>query len=752
MGSKLKNLKVLIIITFFNIILPLSTSLADIAKEIKINGNQRITKSTIIDLAEFEPNKNYTIDALDQVQKKIFKTNFFQDVNVKLKNNILIVSVIENPVIDFFYIKGIVNSTREEIIYDEIKLGQNKVFSESILKKDIETIKKIYTDSGFFDVNVSAKISKLENNNLNVVLEIQRSEKYKINRVYFIGSKFFSSSSLYDVVSSSEYGWWKFLSSSTTINQSRIDLDKQLLKNFYLDEGFYDAQITSSDVNFISNEYADLTYSINSGKRYIFDQFEIIDNENNLNSKSLEDLKKIIKKETNGNYSRKKINYTRELIYNYLNLNKVEFVQFAIKEKKNNSGKINLKFIFGKSQRNFVNLINVKGNSITDEDVIRRNLTFSEGDTFLRYKLEKSKTNLRNTRIFKDVKTKVTTAGKELVDLEIDVEEQPTGSISAGVGVGTDESTVSTGIQENNLFGKGINVNSILRLGTEKISGNTNLYIPDFKNTGNTLGVGASVVSTDYANAGYESTAVSGSSSISYNVFEDISFTTGIGLERDKIDTNSTASSLYKSREGSYMIYKGFYSIVSDKRDSKVVTTDGYRMGFGQTLAVPGSDVPYIANNVYASYYHPVSKDYILSLKGGANSINGFDNKDVKLSDRKFLSSKKLRGFQSYGIGPKDGKDHVGGNYSAHSSISSTFPNPLPDKWNASSILFVDAGNVWGVDYDSSKDSDKIRSSAGLALDWISPLGPLSFVFAETISSAKGDKEESFSFNIGSTF
>ncbi|MEK9680338.1 MAG: BamA/TamA family outer membrane protein, partial [Pelagibacteraceae bacterium] len=126
--------------------------------------------------------------------------------------------------------------------------------------------------------------------------------------------------------------------------------------------------------------------------------------------------------------------------------------------------------------------------------------------------------------------------------------------------------------------------------------------------------------------------------------------------------------------------------------------------------------------------------------------------KDVKLSDRKFLGGKNLRGFEAFGVGPKDGTDHVGGNYSAYASISSTVPNLIPDKYNAKSIIFLDAGNVWGVDYDSSLDSNKIRSSVGLSLDWISPLGPLSFTLSETVSSADGDVEESFSFQIGSSF
>ena len=201
------------------------------------------------------------------------------------------------------------------------------------------------------------------------------------------------------------------------------------------------------------------------------------------------------------------------------------------------------------------------------------------------------------------------------------------------------------------------------------------------------------------------------------------------------------------------MTYKTFYSVQNDKGDRVFQPTKGHRIGFGQTLGLPLSDIPYIGNSVSGSYYKPISKNFIMNLKAGANSINSLSNsKDVKLSDRKFLTNKSLRGFESFGVGPKDGSDHIGGNYSAYGSISSTFPNPFPDKWNAKSLIFLDAGNVWGVDFDDSKDKSKIRSSTGISLEWISPLGPLSFTLSETLSSANGDLEESFSFEIGSTF
>ena len=226
-----------------------------------------------------------------------------------------------------------------------------------------------------------------------------------------------------------------------------------------------------------------------------------------------------------------------------------------------------------------------------------------------------------------------------------------------------------------------------------------------------------------------------------------------MGLEYDKIDVGNSASSLYKNREGNYSTLSSFYTVYSDKRNSSFMPTDGYRISFGQKLGIPGSDIPFIENDVTGNYYQTLSKEYVLSLKSGLSSINGISNgKDVKLSDRKFLNTKKLRGFENYGIGPKDGNDHIGGNYSAYASISSTFPNPLPDKWNAKSIIFLDTGNVWGVDFDESLDSNKIRSSVGISLNWISPLGPINFTLAETLSKSNGDLEEKFNFEIGTAF
>jgi outer membrane protein insertion porin family len=219
----------------------------------------------------------------------------------------------------------------------------------------------------------------------------------------------------------------------------------------------------------------------------------------------------------------------------------------------------------------------VKGNSITEEEVIRRELIFSEGDAFSRYKLEKSEDNLKSSGIFKEVKTNIKNLNDESVDIEVEVEEQPTGSISAGVGVGSSGASVSTGISEKNLFGKGINVNSNIILGTESIKGNISTSIPDYKNTDNDLIYDVYVTSTDFENSGYESTVVGNSVAVKYDLYEDITFKPGIGIDRDSIDTNSTASDLYRSREGDYLTFQTFYNLETDKRDKRFQTTKGYR-------------------------------------------------------------------------------------------------------------------------------------------------------------------------------
>ena len=743
------------LIKYFLIIFIFTKNLsAEIVKDINIVGNKRISDSTIKNQFNYKAGNEYNVEALNVLQKKILETGFFEKVKVKVDNQKLFIEVKENPLIDFFYISGVKNKKRNEFLYETLSLGQNRIFSKKNLSLDILKIKEIFKEAGYLDVVVDPQVNIIENNLVNVILKIDRKNKYYIKRIFFNGKKYFSSATLTDIVSSSEYGWWKFLSSTSTISTNRIEYDKFLIRKFYLENGFLDVQILSADITIDQKQnQANLVFSIDSGERYNFNDFKLEDASKNLNNNNIQFVSNLIKKKINGVFSTKKIDFVKDKITNYFQVNKIEFVKIKTNYEKVGNDKVNLIFEIVSTPSLYINKIKISGNNISDEKVVRDNLFFADGDTYSKYKSNKAIDNLKNTGIFSDAKINEQIVNTNLVDLSIEVEEQPTGSISAGVGAGSSGSSVSAGISEKNLFGKGIGLFGDVSLGTEKISSDIMATIPDFKNSGNTLGINLYSISTDFKNAGYESSKFGSSTFLNYEVYEDISLKTGIGLEHDKIDVSSSASSLYKKREGNYSTLSTSYSVFTDKRNSKFLPTEGYRVGFGQKFGIPGSDIPFIENNLFGNYYQTLSKDYILSLKSGANTINSINNdKDIKLSDRKFLTNRKLRGFENYGIGPKDNKDHIGGNYSAYASISSTFPNPFPDKWNAKSILFLDTGNVWGVDYDNNLDSNKLRSSFGFSLNWISPLGPVSFTLAEAVSKADGDIEENFSFEIGTSF
>jgi len=743
--------KFIVLIIFFFIFNITSNCYANQLYKIKIEGNNRITKNTILDKINFEKTKRYSIDEINNFQKILYKTNFFKNIIIKIEGDTLVLKVTENPIINFYYIDGVINKSRLDFINNNVLLNGNKFFTETDLKKDLEMINQTYRNSGYLNVKINPVITEIDNNAINLIIKIDRGEKYLVKRIYFIGNENFSNSTLLDVISTSEHGWWKFLSSSSSLDSNRIEYDKNLLKNFYLNNGYFDVQIVSSDVNIGDLKNIEVIFSINSGPLYSFNNFLINDNLKNLNELDIQNIKKILKKILKGNYSKEKVLFTKTLIFDYLNLQKIEFVDFDIFPKKNQNNKIDIVYNFKKTNKKFINLVNISGNTITEESVIRQNIIFSEGDTLVDYKKTTSFDNLKNTGIFKNVEIKEKKISQELVDLDIVVEEQPTGSISAGLGIGSSSSSVNTGIIERNLFGKGIVANSNVSVGTEKIIGKADFKFPDFYNTGNDFFYSAFATQLDYKNAGYESSNYGNDISIKYEPHEDIFLRPGFGIDIDKIDTNASTSSLYKNKDGNYLTFKSFYDLSTDKRNRKFNPSSGYIAGFGQTLAIPGSDISYIKNNIYGSRYFPISKNFIVNLKGGATSINSF-NDDVKLSDRLFLSNSKLRGFESFGVGPKDNNDHIGGNYSAYSSISSTFPNFLPEKWNANSIIFLDTGNVWGVDFNDTLDNNKGRSSTGLAFDWISPLGPLSFVFSQVISSSSGDLEESFNFKLGSSF
>jgi len=723
-------------------------------KKITIVGNSRVNSNTIESLID---KKTINVDSIyiNNLTKKIYDTDFFSDVKISYNQDTLTVTVAENPIVNFFYINGVKDSDLDQI-NKILTLKENAIFSNSKLKKDIELAKEFLTSSGYYRATIIPEVIKIDNNQINLIINIDKKEISKIKNIYFIGNKFFSNSQLLDVISSTEDGWWKLFSSSP-LSEQRIDYDKQLLKDFYKSKGFYDVQIESVFANIEKNDNFSLTFSINAGKKYKFGEFGIKTGNLSFKEEDIFEIKNISNKLLkNEIYSPTIISKLNKQATDYLESKRYNNFEINIEEvKRNNEEIINIEIQLNDVKKTLISKINIQGNSITEEKVIRDNLLIAEGDYLNSSKVKKSIDNIKSKQLFSKVEHKIEDSDKkDSKNFNLIVKEQPTGSISAGIGYGSNGGLFETSINERNFLGQGINLNFTGRMSSEVVRGEFSYLNPNFINSNKELAASAYSEVDDYQNSGYQNTRTGARLATKYEIYEDIFFRPNIGIQHDNLEASSSASSLLRTRQGDFLTTSLGYNFSVDKRDSRFNPTSGSLFYFDQNISTFFSDIPTVQTGIGSTFYKELLNDkFIGSAKFKLANVFAFDNKDVKLSDRLFSSQNDLRGFEIRGVGPVDNGDHVGGNNLATLSLKSTFPNPIPETLRANSFIFFDIGNVWGADYsDLISGSSKVRSSTGVALDLMSPVGPLSFSYSIPISKASTDKEQRFLFNIGSSF
>jgi len=723
-------------------------------KQVKVLGNKRVSSNTIEALVD---KKITQIDSIyiNNLTRKIYNTEFFSNVKISYDTNILSISVEENPIVNFFYINGITGSDLDEV-NKIVSLKENSIFSVSKLKKDVEDVKEYYKLSGYFFSVVEPEVIKIDDNQINLILNIKKNDISRIKNIYFIGDKYFSSSQLLDIISSAEDKWWSFFSNSA-LNEDRVEVDKKLLKLFYKSKSFYDVQIESTLANLDKNNNFTLTYSINSGKKYKFGNIEIKTETLTLKDSNILDIKNIseiiIKDKM---YSPSLISAVEKKINIYLDNKKLANIEIDLEEIKKADDIIDLAIKLNSLKNTLIGKINIYGNSITEEKVIRDNLVISEGDILNISKVKKSLDNINSKNIFRKADYKISDSDlqKNSKDLNLYVKEQPTGSLSAGVGYGSNGALLEGSINEKNFLGKGIDLNFTGRLATEKVSGVFSYIDPNFKNSEKELANYFYSESDDYNNAGFTSKRIGDRLGTRYELFEDVYLKPFVALQFDRLETNANASTLLRSRDGNFTTSTLGFNLLADFRNSKTLPSSGSLLFFDQSYATLISDIPTIQTSVGSTFFQElINEKFIGSAKLKFSNVTALDNKDVKLSDRIFASTSDLRGFESRGVGPIDSGSHVGGNYLAVLNFKSSFPNPIPENFRPNTYLFYDIGNVWGADYsDIISGSSKLRSSTGLALDVVSPIGPLSFTYSIPLSKATTDKEQRFLFNIGSSF
>ena len=726
---------------------------AEKVKNINVVGNDRISKDTILMFSKIDKDKDIDSEVLNSILKNLYDSNFFENVEVSILNESLVIKVKENPIIDQISIEGVKNSRLKDLLLENLNFKPKYSFNSFFLQEDKVKISNTLKNLGYYFSNVDIYTEKIDGQNtINLIYKIDLGEKAKIKKIYFTGDKIYKDSKLKSLIISEEYKPWKVISGKKYLNESTIQFDLKLLNNFYLNQGYYDVVINSSFAKLVDNQKFELIYNINANKKYFFNNIEL-KLPDDFSSDNFSDVYELFDDLKGKPYSINRIENILSSLDKISTSEQFESVKSYVEEDIIEN-KINLKFIIQETKKVYVKKINILGNNITRESVLRNQLEVDEGDPFNEILLTKSINNLKSLNFFKSVKYNIRDSeDSEEKIIDIEIEEKATGEIMAGAGIGTGGNSITAGVKENNYLGKGIALNTNITITDATIRGIFSVTNPNYNNTDKSVRTSIESSEQDRLSAfGYKTNKTGVSFGTNFELYDDLDLGLGLNSFYEKIETDSTASALQKKQKGNY--FDNFLNIEFDydKRDQKFQTTDGFRSFYGSNVPLISDSNTFTNLFTFTNYNQFLNKNVFKSsfYFKSSNSITG-DN--IKLSERINIPSKRLRGFQFGKVGPKDGNDYIGGNFVTAANFSTSLPQLFENSQTTDFSLFFDMANVWGVDYDSSLDkSQDIRSSVGINLDWFSAIGPLSFSLSQPITKSSSDKTQSFRFNLGTTF
>ena len=749
--SKFFSFKFLIILVCF-ISAFVSFSSAEIVKKITINGNDRISNQTISVFSSVKLGDDLNNNLLNQIVNSLYKTNFFDNVSVKFEDHELIIMVEESPIIDKVEFKGIKSKTLKSLLTKDLQLKARSSYNPYLVEKDKLKIINELKNKGYYYSKIQIFTKIKDNNTLDLIYEIDIGDKAKIEKITFSGNKIYKDSKLKSIIISEEYKFWKFISGKKYLNENITLVDKRYLKNFYLNRGYLNVEINSSFAKAIEENSFELIFNIDAKEKIFFNNLSI-ELPNDFDVSNYKKINNFLIDLKGKPYSINRIDKILKTI-NDVSIYEQYVSSEASVEETVYENKIDLKFVIKETDTVYINKINIFGNNVTKEAVVRNQLELDEGDPFNDILFNRSINNIKSLNFFKEVKSNILASEEDQTKIiNIIVEEKPTGEIMAGAGIGTSGTTTTFGIKENNYLGNGLSVDANLEVSEESIKGNFSLRNPNYNNSDKAIYTNVQSSETDrLKDFGYKTNKTGFTLGTDFEYYDDFYLGVGINSYYESIETDSTASAQQKKLKGNY--FDNFLSLNFDydKRNQKFQTSQGFRNFFSTDLPII-SETNTLANTLISTKYFEFLNNNVLKSSFYFKNSNSLTGDNIKLSERLYLPSNRLRGFESGKVGPKDGNDFIGGNYISSLNFSSDIPKLLENSQTTDFKIFLDIANVWGVDYDSSLDtSDDIKSAVGLGLDWFSPIGPMNFTLSQPLSKGSNDVTESFRFNLGTTF
>lgn len=735
-------------------------------REVRIEGTQRIEPETVRSYLLEQPGDPFDPERLDNSLKALFATGYFADVNLRREGDTLIVKVVENPIINRIAFEGN-KKFDDKALTDEMQLRPRVVYTRAKVQADVKRITELYRRSGRFAATVEPKVIPLDQNRVDLVYEINEGSLTEISSINFVGARQFPASRLQEVISTKESRWYRLLSTSDTYDPDRITYDRELLRKFYLSQGYADFRVISAVAEL--NQQRDgfyITFTIDEGDRYKFGKVDI---DSQMKDVSAAELTPLITTASGDWYDADAVETTINALTDALGTKGFAFVDIRPRATRNrDTHSIDVSYVIQEGPRVFVERIDITGNVRTLDKVIRREFKLAEGDAFNTAKLKRSEERIKNLNFFK--KVEVTNAPGSAPDRTVitaQVEEQSTGELSLGGGFSTTDGPIgNVSVSEHNLLGRGQDLRVGLTLSGRAQQVDLSFTEPYF--LGHNIAAGFDLYQIDQQNqlnATYDQFTLGGALRAGYQVSEYLRNTWRYTLRNDSIQNVQPGASLFiVDAAGSRLTSSIGQVLLYDRRDSTQDPTRGYLLSLGTDLAGFGGDVRYVRTKVNGAYYYPVAKGYTISATGEAGQIAGL-GQPVNIQDRWFVGGDNLHGFATAGIGPRDivSGDALGGNMYYVGSVALNFPLGLPQEFGISGRVFSDIGDLWSFDLlpndvangrtkADAQDINSVRMSAGAGVAWKSPFGPIRLDLALPVLRQAFDKSEFFRISFGTRF
>jgi len=724
---------------------------------IAVEGAARVEAETVRSYLLVREGDDFDPLRIDRSLKSLFSTGLFADVSLRREGNTLVVVVSENPVINRIAFEGN-NRLKDEELSAEISLKPRVIYTRSKVQNDVNRIQTVYQKSGRFAVSVEPKIIQLPQNRVDLVYEVDEGALTEVQNIRFIGNRVFEDGDLQDVIRTRETRWYNFLTTDDTYDPDRITFDRELLRRYYLKNGYADFKVLSAIAELTPdrNQFF-ITFTVEEGRRYKFGEISV---KANLRDLKAEDVVDKLKINAGDWYDASSVDDTVQALTEAAGNLGYAFVNVRPNVERNTqTGVINIAFEIEEGPRVFIERINVTGNVRTLDEVVRREFRVVEGDAFNAAKLRKSLTRIEDLNFFEKVDMKQAPgSAPDKAVVNVDVQEKSTGSLSIGAGYSTSSGALADfGIRERNLMGRGQDLSLNLRVSERQSQIDLSFTEPHFMNRDVSAGFDLFSTQTDNQKTSSYDTKTKGFGlRFGYPIASHLDQGWRYTIKATQISGVPSDASIYiKEQAGDKTLSEVGHTLAYDRRNSKINPSEGYVLRMSNDLAGLGGDTSYLRNQVKGAYYYKISDGWIATTRGAAGMIVGI-GEDVGILDRFFVGGDNLRGFKNGGLGPRDTStnDSLGGEVMYTGGVELSVPLGLPKELGVSGKVFTDFGSLMTVNPSGTNvvDNGSVRSSAGVGVTWVSPVGPISLDFAQAITKESYDTTETMRVNFGTKF